>query len=108
MQQFSDLVQGVVELADEAGLAGIAGRLRVMPIPAPNASWQDWQQYADALFAILRDERDLGHEWGFSRKEVETFNDYFYAKELLVQCLKVSVVSDRQAILAGLLSPPQG
>jgi hypothetical protein len=108
MQEFPDLVQGVVALADEAGLAGVAGSLRAMPIPAPNASWQDWQQYANALFAILRDERDLWREWEFSQKEIDTLNDYFYAQELLMQCLKVAVVSDRQAILQGLLSPPQG
>ncbi len=114
MQGFSDLLTGVIDLADEAGSANEAGlvevarRLHSLLLPSITASGQEWQKYADALFAILRDERDLAHDWGFTKKDIDTLNDYFYASELLVQCLQVAVISDRQAILAGLLSPPTG
>jgi hypothetical protein len=73
----------------------------------PGASGQGWQQCADVLFAMLRDQRDLGREWSFSREDVGKLNDYFYANELLVQCLKVAAVADRQAVLQGLLLPPK-
>jgi hypothetical protein len=66
-----------------------------------------WQQYADALFIILSDERNLGREWNFNDKEIAILNDYFYANELLVECLKVAAVSDRQSVLNKLLMPPE-
>lgn len=106
MKEFSQLVLGVIRLAGEAGLTEIAQDLHSIAMPGPTARWQEWQQYSDILFAILCNERELGREWGFSERDMEILNDYFYAQELLVQCLRVAVVSDRQAILAGLLSPP--
>ena len=114
MRGFSDLLAGIIdmanetELADEAGLAAVARRLRALPAPSSTASGQDWQQHADALFAILRDERDLARYWVFTKEDIDALSDYFYASELLVQCLKVAVVSDREAILQGLVLPPQG
>jgi len=48
----------------------------------------------------------LGHEWNFTDAEIDKLNAYFYANELLVQCLKVAAVTDRQAVLNGLLLPP--
>ena len=107
MQQLPSLVDCVAALASEAGLGGLAQQLIAQPSPLPSARWRSWQQYADALFVILRYERDLGLEWNFSDKENDKLNNYFYANELLVQCLKVAVVSDRQAVLNGLLLPPQ-
>lgn len=106
LQEFPELVRGIVELASEAGLPESVRRLSSIIIPEPVARWQAWQHYADTIFTILRDEKDLGHEWEFSREEIDKLNDYFYANELLVQCLKVAAVSDREAILAGLFSPP--
>ena len=107
-QQFLELIQGIVTLAGEAGLGETAQGLRASAIPGPTATQQAWQEYADTLFAILRDERDLGREWGFSREDVDRLNDYFYANELLIQCLNVAAVSDREGILQGLLLPPKG
>ncbi|MFZ4663894.1 MAG: NACHT domain-containing protein [Caldilineaceae bacterium] len=106
-QAFSVLVTGVAALAEEGQRTDLAQRLLGTPIPSSIADQSAWQHYADALFTILRDERDLGREWAFSDGEINKFNDYLYANELLVQCLKVAAVSDRQAILHGLLLPPQ-
>jgi hypothetical protein len=75
---------GIVALANAAGLTNITQQL-----------------------TMLCDERDLGREWNFSGVEINKLNDYLYAYELLVQCLKVAVVTDRQAVLDGLLLPPQ-
>lgn len=69
-------------------------------------SYQEWQQYADRLFALLRGQRDLGREWKFSDKDLYNLGNYFYGNDLLVQCLKVAAVTDRQAVLNNLLLPP--
>jgi len=106
MKAMPTLMEGVVGLAEEGGLPTLVQQCLAMPLPSPIADAQAWQHYADALFAILRDERDLGHEWNFTDDAIHKFDAYFYAHELLVECLKVAAVSDRQGILNGLLLPP--
>jgi len=48
---------------------------------------------------IGRDQNKIG--------QLNQLNAYLYANELLIQCLNVAVVSDRQAILNNLLAPPK-
>lgn len=107
MQQLSGLVGEIVTYAVVAGLDDLTQQLAVHIIPLPGASAQEWHRYADALFAILHDLRALGHPWSLRPEDIDKLKDYFYANELLVQCLKVATVSDRQAILNGLLLPPR-
>ena len=106
MQAMPALMAVVAALAEEGGLAALAQQLLALPLPPATAGGQAWQCYADALFVILREERDLGHDWEFTDEASRTLNDYFYANELLVQCLKVAAVSDREVVLQGLLLPP--
>ncbi len=106
MQQFPNLVQGIAVLAHKAGLVSLMQALEAQPIPLPTAGTQDWQHYADLLLVMLRDQRGLGQEWNFSAHDEEKLNYYFYFNELLVQCLKVAAVTDRQAVLNSLLLPP--
>lgn len=49
---------------------------------------------------------DLAYDWQFTDKQIAQLSAYFDSNELLFQCLNVAVVSDRQAILVGLLAPP--
>jgi hypothetical protein len=107
MQQLSALVDEIVTYVGVAGLDSLAQQLSIHIIPMPGASAQEWQQYADALFAILYDQRALGHPWSLQPEDIDKLKDYFYANDLLVQCLKVATVSDRQAILNKLLLPPR-
>ena len=103
MTAYPELVDGVATLALQAGVGDL---LSDLALPAINASIIEWQRVADKLYPIMQ-QRDLIHDWQFTDEQIEQLNDYFYANELLVQCLNVAVVSDRQAILAGLLVPPQ-
>jgi predicted NACHT family NTPase len=107
LNQFPTLLQGIAILAENIGLDTLAQRLRILTVPPANTSWQSWRKYTATMFAILHEERDLAHKWDFNQKEIEKINDYFYANELLIQCLKVAAVSDRQTVLNGLLLPPE-
>ncbi len=104
MATYGQLIARLDTLAKQANQPQL---LRSVTIPTVTASPQGWQQCADQLYAILH-ERDLIHDWHFTAGQVDQLNAYFYTNELLVQCLNVAVVSDRQAILAGLLAPPKG
>jgi hypothetical protein len=108
MATYPRLSQGMIALAKEARLSVVAQTLAAQPLPLPGlpgADPQAWQQYADALFAMLQ-QRDLAGQWAFSDEQIERLERYFVANELLIQCLKVATVTDRQAILNGLLEPP--
>jgi len=99
------LVIGIVDLAQQAGLPDLAQQLSHLPVPVPTASAQGWQQFADRLWRVLQT-RGLAQDWQFTEEQTNKLGNYFAANELLVQCLKGAVVTDRQAILAGLLAPP--
>jgi hypothetical protein len=105
MAAYAPFSQGMIALAKEAELSVVAQTLAAQPLPPLAADPQAWQQYADALFAMLQ-QRDLARQWKFSDEQSERLERYFAANELLVQCLKVATVTDRQAILNGLLEPP--
>ena len=55
----------------------------------------------------MQHHRDIGHDWNLSPEQIWKLNDWIEANELLVQCLKLAVVSDRKGIAAGLLLPPK-
>ncbi len=103
MVAFAQFIKGIRALAIQASIGDV---LNDLTVPISTASPASWQQFADKLHAVMQ-KRDLIHDWQFTLKSVEQLNAYFYANELLVQCLNVAVVSDRQAILAGLLAPPK-
>jgi len=102
---YRTLLAGAVDLAQRAGLPDLAQQLSHLPVPVPTASAQGWQQFADRLWPVLQ-ARGLAQEWQFTKEQTNKLGNYFAANELLVECLKGAVVTDRQAILAGLLAPP--
>ena len=106
MQQFPTLIDDVAVLAAKAGLVNLTQQLSTQSIPLANSPEKDWQRYADILFTMLSKERDLGNEWVLSDDESDKLKSYLYANTLLVQCLKVAAVSDRQSMLHDLLLPP--
>lgn len=87
-------------------LLGIDKWMDNLTLPSVTSTSDEWKQFADKLYKILQI-RDLVHGWHYTKEEITRLDNYFYANELLVQCLNVAVVSDRQAILAGLLAPPK-
>ena len=101
---YPTLIDGITRLAQQAHVENVMTKLTR---PSVTANFAAWQQFADKLYAIMQ-ARGLVHDWQFTEEQLNQLNDYFYANELLVQCLNVAVVSDRQAILSGLLAPPQG
>jgi len=101
----ANLLAGAIELAQQLSALDLVQQLRYLSLPASTASPDDWQQYADHLWSLLQT-RGLSYDWQFTQEQIKKLRGYFAANELLVECLKGAVVTDRQAILAGLLAPP--
>lgn len=99
------LIKVAVSLAKDAGATVVAQILNDKPIPSSTTMLQYWQHYADSLFVILQ-QGDLRHEWKISTEQIEELNHYFVANKLLVQCLNLSAITDRQAILQRIFKPP--
>jgi hypothetical protein len=57
------------------------------------------------LRSLLITKRNIGHIWDFSEREYEDLSNYIEASSLLLDCLRVSFVSDRHKIEAHLLNP---
>ncbi|MBX2998022.1 MAG: NACHT domain-containing protein [Caldilineaceae bacterium] len=74
------------------------------PASADNAAWQT---FADALWTLLERERGFRSSPPLSKEQANRINNYLYANELLVRCLDLAYVSDRQGILNNLLLPPR-
>jgi len=54
----------------------------------------------------MRVHRDLSMAWLFEEADLNSLYEYFYANELLVRCLDLAYVTDRQGFKNGLLLPP--
>lgn len=105
LNSYRDLPIRMIKLSEQLGIFNTYYELITSTIPSPDTNTQDWQKFADQIKRLLR-KRDLIYEQQFTDEEIEKLNAYFTANELLVQCLNVAVVPDREAILAGLLAPP--
>lgn len=103
MQRLPALVNVVVKVANKAGVSIVAKQLTSLIIPSLDANWHDWQHYASGVFTIMRDQRTLGKGWNFQQEDINKLNDYLYATELLVQCIRVAAITNRQTMLQGLL-----
>jgi hypothetical protein len=93
--------------AQELGLDTLYRELSAL-VPPPEAAYpEEWHAFADRLQTIIIEHRDIGHNWHFTKEQAHRLRRYFYAAELLVQCLNVANVSDRVAIEDSLLLPPE-
>lgn len=81
--------------------------LRELHEPDTNASHEDWVAFTDALRTIVITHRNIGHDWQLSEEQRKKLDAYLTANRLLLECLDVAVVSDREAIKDRLLLPPK-
>jgi adenylate kinase family enzyme len=60
----------------------------------------------DALQAIAIEYRNIGHNWQFSKSQALSLDRYFYAIDILLECLEFLDVNCHSAIIEQLLQPP--
>lgn len=110
----------------------------IAALPYVGASRAMWRDFVSQLQRIMIEHRDIVLDWDFTEKkekvkereedkkkkerkrqevysdwdfidaQVEILKDYFTAAKLLVECLDVAYVTDREAIENRLLLPPGG
>lgn len=103
---YANYYTAIVKLGDDANLLDFTASLSSISVPDGRSSQNAWEEFANALQSLLVKERDFDFTRQISNEQVRNLNTYFNANELLVQCLKLAVVSDRHAVMRDLLKPP--
>jgi len=75
-------------------------------VPEEDAPESAWRYLEEELQAVMIAHRDIGHEWDLDGKSAGQLLRYLRANQLLLDCLQVAYVSDREAIADSLLLPP--
>jgi hypothetical protein len=76
-------------------------------MPPASADQLAWRVFANSLGNMLKEEGSVYLCDGLSKEQVSRINTYLYANELLVRCLDLAFVTDRQGVLSSLLLPPK-
>jgi len=84
----------------------LAAALAALNLPDEAAPSAAWREFNGQLRRVLLEQRGLGREWNFSEAQADTLEAYLAANQLLLECLEVAYVSNRDAIKASLLLPP--
>ncbi len=109
------------QVAEQFNLTGFKVVLEAITMPAKSDGWESWQQFARTFSNVLDEYQD---EWDPRRKmavteedaqlfaalsdaQVDTFVAYLEANRLLVRCLQVAYVPDREAVENQILLPPR-
>ncbi len=102
----TDAFPRLIDLLEEWGVPALAQRVAQLG-PPPVDDLPAWQAFADNLWQLLEQERGFLPPQKPTAKELQQVADYLYGSELLVQCLDLAYVEDREAVLARLLRPPK-
>ena len=103
-------------LARDLKLKTIEQKLSELSKPAKHVSKEDWSVLRNALSAIRTEFRDLSglnylelseedNKLPWSKEASEIFDTYYKANKLLVDCLNLAMVTNRDAILNQLFLP---
>jgi hypothetical protein len=108
ISRLSDYFNKVVNFSQQAGFSDLHQALKNLTVPNENERQNLWHSFATALREIMQTCRDMGYEWNLTEKQHEYLARYFKANQLLVECLKLAVVSDREGIERSLLTIGSG
>lgn len=99
-----------IECTAKLGLDSLHDELNHLQrnLPAENADQGVWQAWSEQLRQVMIAERNIGHEWGWTKEQEALLNQCLGANLLLIQCLDVAYMPSekREAIKDSLLLPP--
>ena len=72
-------------------------------LPAPDAPKAAWEAFHEELRALAVEHHDIGHRWELSYEQSKRAVQYLQGNQLLLECLEVAYVDDREGVLAKVL-----
>ena len=76
-------------------------------IPDDSCPQSEWQRLAEQLETLMQNSCQLRTDWSLTKDDLNQLTEYFYVNELLVQCLNLAYVYDREGITAQMFLPPK-
>lgn len=104
--RFVSILDQLIEFCEEMKATDLAIVLGDLPLPSNMLDDAGWRLLADSLRELLTKKRGFLIQRKISLTEYNQMNRYFYANELLIRCLDLAYVTNRQEILYNLLRPP--
>ncbi len=104
-----EFFQDSIRQIQEWGFDGLVAQLNALmaSFPSQTATQNQWQQFTGQFRQLLQHERNIAHQWELTLSQLSILSNYLAANSLLVECLKIATVSDREAIKENLLTPPR-
>lgn len=102
--RFSVYFKELINFSQQADFSDLYQTLKRLTVPNKNDKQSAWQPFAKTLREIMQKHRDIGYEWNLTERQHKGLARYFEANQLLVECLKLAVVSDREGIERSLLT----
>ncbi|MCP4402323.1 MAG: NACHT domain-containing protein [bacterium] len=93
-------------LSQEFGLNELHEALAALVLPDKTITFVTWKKVSETIREIFQTHRPV-EDYTFSKEQANHLTDYLQATTLLVKCLKVAAVSDRQTIENRLFCPPK-
>jgi hypothetical protein len=82
-------------MSQARGAAALHGALSALRGPGAGRSGEEARDFSRALQEITMEQGNLGHDWGFDARQIQTLGDYYAASLLLAACLDVAYESNR-------------
>ena len=106
MSLISSWLTEAAERSSALGLHELQHMLAVLVVPGEGAPKSAWLKLAEDLRMVTVAHRDIGQEGVLDEERAAQLERYLQANQLLLDCLQVAYVSDREGIADGLLSMP--
>ena len=99
-------IELALRISREQGLLSLQNELERLPVPGEDAPKNQCEEFAEALWQLAQQERQL-QQFELSGEQADRLADYLQGTTLLVECLKLAAVTDREGIMRRLLAPPE-
>lgn len=105
IRPLTKLVELIGNLSHKQGLSSLQRSLAGLLTPSEESTRLQHKQAANALWQIIQQERHV-QVFKLTKEQNQALATYLTGVELLLQCLNLAAVKDRDAILSRLLAPP--
>jgi len=106
IQKFTVHFIEFIKLIQKENLHDLHQALIKLKVPNENDTQKAWEPFVRELRKIMQTQHNIGHEWDFTTEQFKCLEKYFEANLLLLECLNLAAVSDREGIKNSLLLLP--
>ena len=100
LKTYTQMILDFCEVEDTKTYSSISN----LKLPENTVVKMDWQKSTESWRTAIIEQRDIGHDWELDSKEIQVIFDYLTANKLVLDCLELASVNDREKILGRVLN----